>query len=74
MPSITIYTKPECVQCAAAKRALDKAGISYTAIDISTDADARSYVTSLGYRQAPVLVTPSGHWAGFRPDRIRALA
>lgn len=74
MPPVTIYTKPHCVQCDAAKRALDKAGITSTAVDISADPAAHSYITSLGYLQAPVLVTPLGHWSGFRPDRIKALA
>ena len=31
-------------------------------------------VTSLGYRQAPVVVAGDSHWAGFRPDMIGALA
>jgi len=29
---------------------------------------------SLGYLQAPVVVTPDAHWSGFRPDRLNALA
>lgn len=74
MPSITIYTKPHCVQCDAAKRALDQAGITYTTVDISIDDEAREYVLALGYLQAPVVVTDSEHWSGFRPDRIKALS
>ena len=31
--TITVYTKPNCVQCKATFRALDKAGIDYTAVD-----------------------------------------
>ncbi len=72
---VTIYTKPGCVQCNATYRALDKAGITYTVVDISTDTAARDTVIALGYLQAPVIVTDTGdHWAGFRPDRITALA
>jgi len=26
------------------------------------------------YLQAPVVVTPTAHWSGFRPDRLSALA
>ncbi|TXH22920.1 MAG: glutaredoxin-like protein NrdH [Mycobacterium sp.] len=72
--SITVYTKPACVQCNATYKALDKAGISYEKVDISVDADAREYVMSLGYLQAPVVVAGDQHWSGFRPDRIKALA
>ena len=72
--TVTVYTKPACVQCNATYKALDKAGIEYTTVDITEDPAARDYVMSLGYLQAPVVVTPAGdHWSGFRPDRIKAL-
>ena len=75
--TITVYSKPSCVQCDATYRALDKAGLEsgkdYTIIDISQDAEARDYVKSLGYLQAPVVVLGNGHhWSGFRPDEIKA--
>ncbi|WP_109317698.1 glutaredoxin-like protein NrdH [Pseudovibrio ascidiaceicola] len=72
--SITVYSKPACVQCTATTRALDSAGISYDVIDLSQDADAFAAVQELGYRQVPVVVTGDQHWAGFRPDKISALA
>jgi glutaredoxin-like protein NrdH len=72
--SITVYTKPACVQCVATYKALDKQGIDYQTIDISLDSEARDYVMALGYLQAPVVVTENDHWSGFRPDRIKALA
>jgi glutaredoxin-like protein NrdH len=72
-PSITVYTKPACVQCNATYKALDKQGIAYETVDISLDSDARDYVMALGYLQAPVVVAGDEHWSGFRPDRIKAL-
>lgn len=72
--TITVYSKPACVQCNATYRALDKAGHEYTIVDISLDADARDHVMSLGYLQAPVVIADDEHWSGFRPDRIAALA
>ena len=73
--SITVYTKPACVQCNATYKALDKHGVEYTTVDISEDSEAREYVISLGYLQAPVVVVnPETHWSGFRPDAIKALA
>lgn len=71
--TITVYTKPACVQCNATYKALDKQGLTYKVIDISTDDDARDYVMSLGYLQAPVVVAGDDHWSGFRLDRIKAL-
>ena len=70
---ITVYTKPSCVQCNATCRALDKKGMEYRKVDISTDAKALDYVRSLGYMQAPVVVTARDHWSGFRPDKIESL-
>ena len=62
-----------------ATRARDKkitiAGISYHKIDVTENAEAREYVMSLGYLGAPVVyVSPTVHWAGFRPDRLASLA
>ncbi|BBU23674.1 redoxin NrdH [Mycobacterium xenopi] len=72
--SITVYTKPACVQCNATHKALDKQGIAYETVDITLDPEARDYVMALGYLQAPVVVAGDEHWSGFRPDRIKALA
>jgi glutaredoxin-like protein NrdH len=72
--TITVYTKPACVQCNATYKALDKNGLDYRIVDITEDADARDYVMSLGYLQAPVVVAGETHWSGFRPDHIKALA
>ncbi|SKH86722.1 glutaredoxin-like protein NrdH [Mycobacteroides abscessus] len=72
--TVTVYTKPECVQCSATYKALDKAGIEYQVIDITEVPEAREYVMALGYLQAPVVVAGDEHFSGFRPDRIKALA
>lgn len=71
---VTVYSKPNCVQCDATKRALNKAGIAYDVIDFTEDDDARATAVSLGYLQAPVVITSEDHWSGFRPDKIKALA
>ena len=72
--TITVYSKPACVQCTATTRALDAKGITYNVIDLTEDADAMELVTGLGYRQAPVVMAGDAHWAGFRPDMIGRLA
>lgn len=72
--TITVYSKPACVQCHATYKALDKVGLSYEIIDISQDSEARDHVMALGYLQAPVVVAGDDHWSGFRPDRIKKLA
>jgi len=72
--SITVYTKPSCVQCNATYRALDAKGIEYEIHDLSEDATALEQVKALGYMPAPVVVTDEDHWSGFRPDKIDELA
>lgn len=71
--TITVYTKPACVQCSATYKALEKQGIEFEKVDITADDEARDYVMSLGYLQAPVVVAGNEHWSGFRPERIKAL-
>jgi glutaredoxin-like protein NrdH len=72
--TVTVYTKPACVQCNATYRALDKKGIAYESVDLSQDPAALERVRALGYMQAPVVVTEKDHWSGFRPDKIAVLA
>lgn len=72
--AITVYTKPSCVQCTATYRALDSKGIEYDVLDLSEDPAALEQVKSLGYLQAPVVITDEDHWSGFRPDKIDELA
>lgn len=71
--SITVYSKPACVQCTATTRALDAKGIHYDVVDLTQDDSAMTRVTELGYRQAPVVIAGSDHWSGFRPDMIAQL-
>lgn len=71
--TITVYSKPACVQCTATTRALERQGIPYEIVDISIDATAYELVQGLGYRQVPVVIAGDKHWAGFRPDMISAL-
>lgn len=68
--TVTIYSKPACVQCTATARAFERRGIHYHLVDVSQDEQALSYVMQLGYRQVPVVVAGDRHWAGFRPDMI----
>lgn len=72
--TVTVYTKPACVQCNATYRALDKKGIAYKTVDMSQDPEALEQVRALGFMQAPVVMTESDSWSGFRPDKIEQLA
>lgn len=71
---ITVYTNPSCVQCDQTKRYLDKNSLSYEVVDLSTNPDALTMVTELGFKSAPVVITDTDKWSGFRPDLIAKLA
>ncbi|MFZ2174959.1 MAG: glutaredoxin-like protein NrdH [Rhodococcus sp. (in: high G+C Gram-positive bacteria)] len=70
---VTVWRKPACVQCNATYPALDRAGIEYMIVDITEDGNARDYVLSLGYLQAPIVIAGEEQWSGFRSDRIKDL-
>ena len=72
--TVTVYSKPACGQCLATTRTLDKKGIEYNYIDISTDPAAHDAVKAMGYLQAPVVMAGEDHWSGFRPDKLDELA
>ncbi|MDR2254387.1 MAG: glutaredoxin-like protein NrdH [Bifidobacteriaceae bacterium] len=72
--AVTVYSQPACPQCRATYRALDRQGTAYTVVDLTEDPHALDLVLSLGHRQAPVVVTESDHWSGFRPEKIAGLA
>lgn len=74
MTTVTVYSKPACVQCNATYRALEKKGIDYETVDLSQDPEALARIRTLGYMQAPVVITDEDHWSGFRPDKIEELA
>jgi glutaredoxin-like protein NrdH len=74
--TITVYSKPRCVQCDATKRWLDKRSIQYTLIDITeSPADAEA-VKALGFQQAPVVIVSTGDpetdlmWSGFEINNL----
>lgn len=71
---VTVYSKPSCVQCTATYRRLDVKGISYKILDVSQDEEALEAIKSLGHLQAPVVVTDTDNWSGYRPDLIDDLA
>ena len=75
MPRVTVFSRPQCVQCTMTKKLLDRLGIEHDTVDVTKDPDAHAYVTGLGYTAAPVVVVNGGetHWGGFSPDKLRGL-
>lgn len=71
---ITIYSKPNCMQCTFAKNYLNDKNVEFKEVDITTDPKAVEHIKSLGFQAVPVIEAP-GHepFFGFRPDRLEEL-
>ena len=70
---MTVYTTPDCVQCRPTKRKLTNAGVPFEEVDLTLPENAAEAdrIRSLGYSQAPVVMTSYGdEWTGFRPDLL----
>jgi glutaredoxin-like protein NrdH len=71
---VTVYTKPNCIQCDMTKNWLDREDIPYTVIDLTENKQAYDMVVEFGFLAVPVVVTNDGMWAGFKPDKLRSLS
>jgi glutaredoxin-like protein NrdH len=76
--SVTVYTKPDCVQCKYTKVHLERNMVPYNEIDVSKDDKARKYLQDFGITQLPVVVIERDHhevdrWVGFKLEKLRGL-
>lgn len=70
---ITIYTRNDCVQCHATKRAMESKGVAFEMVNIDHHPDAADTLRAQGFRSLPVVVAGETSWSGFRPDMINRL-
>ena len=69
--SVTVHAAPGCVACEATARRLDRDGIPH-GITLLTEESA-AFWRGQGYSAAPIVTSPIGTWAGFRPDLLTKL-
>lgn len=70
---IKVYSKPHCAQCDATKKILTEYGINFSVIDVTDNPEAVEELSSLGYKQVPVVVAGDNHWSGFRIEKLAGL-
>lgn len=70
---LTIYSAPNCMGCKMTARALQKAGVKFKLVDLTTlSPEAIEAFKADGLMQAPIVRTGEGdQWSGFRPDKIK---
>lgn len=76
--TLTVLSRPGCVQCTATYRALDKKNLEYSIGDALSEA-SRVITAEHKIMSAPVVVVRQDGeitevWGGFRPDRVDAYA
>ena len=70
---VTVYTKPNCVQCDATKRWLTKNDIPFETKDIMEDPELTQQFVDQGFMSAPVVTTDHDAWSGFRVSKLEGL-
>ena len=71
---ITVYSNPNCVQCEQTKRYLTLKGLEFESKMIQDSPEVMPLIEEKGYRSAPVVVTPTDSWSGFRLEKLASLA
>lgn len=70
---ITVWEKPNCVQCMQTKREFDKLGIQYRTRRLDKSPKAVEKFIEMGLTSAPIVETDTKRWSGFRLGKIRSL-
>ena len=70
---VTVYTKPNCVQCDATKRWLTKNDIPFDVKDIYEDQELMQKFVDQGFMSAPIVQTDVETWSGFRISKLETL-
>ena len=71
---ITVWEKPNCVQCMQTKRVMDQEGIQYRTRRLDKSPTAVERFIQMGLTAAPIVETDTKRWSGFRLEKIRSLA
>ena len=72
--NVTVYTKPNCMQCNFTKKFLDDHSIRYEIKDSLESEAALAEVKELGFQSLPVVVFDGVEpFFGFRPDLLEQL-
>jgi len=71
---VTVYSNPNCSQCEATKRFLTLKEIPFEAKMLEDSPEIMPLIKEKGYKVAPVVVTDTDSWSGFKLDKLNELA
>lgn len=69
-----VITKNDCANCDETKDLFNELEAKYIVINMDEQPEWRDRIKSMGYRQAPVVITNDAKWSGFNEDAIRDFA
>lgn len=74
MKKLTVYTKPGCQYCTAAKAYLKENNIEFDEVDITTDSSIAEWLRNKGFKSLPVLYAGdepliNGGWTALKTMR-----
>ena len=76
---ITVYSRPNCMQCKMTKMWLNQNKIGFENVDIEANPGALELLKHYGYGSLPVVViddefdNPDKAWAGFQIEKLEDL-
>lgn len=70
---ISVFTKPNCIQCEMTKKEMDKRGIEYEELNLENHPEAVEAFIEAGLLAAPIVITDIKRWSGFRLNKIESL-
>ena len=68
MKKITVYSKPDCMQCAFSKKYLNDKGVEFKEINVFEDDKALAMLRDKGFSQMPVVSIDGEFHTGFQPN------
>ena len=76
---LTVYSKPNCIQCEMTKMWLTQNKIPFETVDTESNPEALELLKHYGFTSLPVVVIddefedPNKTWMGFQVDRLERL-
>lgn len=76
---LTVYSKPNCIQCEMTKMWLNQNKIEFKSVDIEANPGALELLRHYGWQALPVVAIDdeisdnSKSWSGFQIDNLEAL-
>ena len=73
---LTVYSKPNCIQCEMTKMWLNQNKIEFESVDVSEHPEKLEEIKLNGFQQLPVVTLDKyfeNAWSGFNVDRLEEL-